>query len=112
VAPKKRGFWQPLQSQAGIEQIPDPLPQCDSHAEDKAISDRMADRRFGYQKIEGDWNGQCITTKTVARLPLLLERLHERVPPALLVLRGNFRSYDAADRGVAQYASRLCISRV
>jgi hypothetical protein len=71
----------------------------DSHAEDKAISDRMTDRRLGYQKIEGDWNGQCITTKNSLRAATLPRKTARKgSPKALLVLRGNFRSYDA-DRG-------------
>jgi len=49
-------------------------------AEDKAISDRTADRRLGYQKIKGDCNRQCITTKKSRKAATLLRKTAKGLP--------------------------------
>jgi hypothetical protein len=43
-------------------------------AEEKANSYKTADRRLAYQKIEGDWNRQCVTTKNSRKAATLLRK--------------------------------------
>jgi len=42
--------------------------------EEKANSYKTADRRLAYQKIGGDWNRQCVTTKNSRKAATLLRK--------------------------------------